>query len=689
MTKLSRQNDWLWNSRWTHWWLRSVSPVAGNESCMEPAFPGTLNDAEITRGVRALQRAGVNAVLTDGIRHLIRFEHEGLTEPVMEAIRRAAQACHRAGIRIVHHTTAAFAGFRLTDFPESRREWLNIDGQTGTYAFLKWKGDWSGDGWYLWCINNPDFRAEYFRLGRKVLAGTGVDGFMVDEVYFRTGWHNCVCPHCLAKFRAQTGFTPPPAGEKSFWGRLDNPDFRTWLRFRSASVGDFYRDLAAALRKECPHPVLLGCHNDEESPAVTQRYGDSNDERMRGMNMLFLETGGASILYSWRRLSAMYMLYNGLTNRYGTPTLATVANPNPRELFINWALRSAHNMRIWATTVGGLTFSGQLQNVPAEVAQFGKLFAWEKKHERELAGAIRPVANIALLFSAATRDMSDHKDGQLACGYNYYVRELIGWCEALTDEYLQYAVIADTDLTEARLRPYKLVILPNAACLSDAAGRALDRYVATGGSVILTHETGWKDETGAPRVGPKPTAEGTGVRFEKRGQGKWVYFAHRPGMAVYTTACALGKPRRRDTADVPDVPVAEQNLQRSLMIQAVRWALDRPVPAVVQAPAGLVIKVFHQTRRGRKAIVVHLLNCRGESEIKLGEVIPENHAVNFPVLDDDVVLELPLAAVKTAYLISPDWPGRKTARVLRASDGCQIRIPARYLKRYAALYAST
>lgn len=700
---LSKNNEWLWNSRWTHWWLKKAGPGAENESCMEPTFSGAIDDDEIERSAQALKRAGINTVLTEGLRHLVRFEHEGKTDQVIATIRKATQACHRAGIRIVHHTTTVFAGYRLTDFPVACREWLNIDARTGAPAFIEWRADWKGNGWYLWCINNPAFRAEYFRLCKKYLLETGVDGFMTDEVYFRTGWHNCVCPHCRDKFRKQTGFAPPSGKTKSFWGRFDNPAFRAWIGFRTASVGDFYADLYAALRKTRFHPVLLGCHNGAESPGNPQCYGDSNEERMRGLKMLFEETGGTAVLYSWRRMAADYMLHNGLSNYYGTPTLAIAYHPNSNELFVNWALRVVHGIRVWATSGGGaLARRQQLLTTPKDLASFGQLFGWEEKYKKVLAGAIRPVANIGVLLSAATRDMSDHQGG-----WNYYVRELVGWCEALTDENLQYAVITDADLTVSRLRQYELVILPNAACLNDAALRDVGKYTAKGGSVIWTHETGFKDETGSPRPGKRrlaklvrmegetaaggmswPEQRRQAVRFGKYGLGKYAYFAHKPGLAVYTTTNLSGKHRARDTDDIPAVTVDDQDLQRSLMIGAVRWAAANRFPLTIkQAPTGILVKAFHRKNNNRPAMVIHLLNLRGES-VKFGESIPSNYPEKYPPLDKDIVLDLRQTSLKQAYLISPDWPGRKTVKVERCKDGFRITIPARALKQYAALWVS-
>ena len=50
-----------------------------------------------------------------------------------------------------------------------------------------------------------------------------------------------------------------------------------------------------------------------------------------------------------------------------------------------------------------------------------------------------------------------------------------------------------------RLRAFKLLVLPNIACLSDAQCAQLRAFVAAGGSLVATYETSLYDEWGAPR----------------------------------------------------------------------------------------------------------------------------------------------------------------------------------------------
>ena len=170
---LSKNNEWLWNLRCTHWWFKTVGEDAEKmpASCMHPVFSGIINNEKMSDCVKRFKDANINMILTEGLRRLMFFEHEGKTDQVNDAIKKAAEVCHREGIKVIHHTTTTFADNDINKYSVEHRKWLSIDAQTGTYAFTNWLG-----GWHFWCINNPDFRAEYFRLSKKLLKATGVDG---------------------------------------------------------------------------------------------------------------------------------------------------------------------------------------------------------------------------------------------------------------------------------------------------------------------------------------------------------------------------------------------------------------------------------------------------------------------------------------------------------------------------------
>jgi hypothetical protein len=67
------------------------------------------------------------------------------------------------------------------------------------------------------------------------------------------------------------------------------------------------------------------------------------------------------------------------------------------------------------------------------------------------------------------------------------------------EEHLPLTLITDLDLTSESLAKYRVLILPNAACLSDEQCEVIRNYVRHGGGLVATCETSLCDELGGPR----------------------------------------------------------------------------------------------------------------------------------------------------------------------------------------------
>jgi hypothetical protein len=102
----------------------------------------------------------------------------------------------------------------------------------------------------------------------------------------------------------------------------------------------------------------------------------------------------------------------------------------------------------------------------------------------ELYTGVRVVADVAILHSPASQDRFGSDDPR-ADGYVTHVR---GFELALFGAHEPFDVLPQAHLSLAALLRYRVVVLPNAACLSDADCEALRAYV-DGGAV------GWSPPT--------------------------------------------------------------------------------------------------------------------------------------------------------------------------------------------------
>ncbi|MCL5271695.1 MAG: beta-galactosidase trimerization domain-containing protein, partial [bacterium] len=75
----------------------------------------------------------------------------------------------------------------------------------------------------------------------------------------------------------------------------------------------------------------------------------------------------------------------------------------------------------------------------------------------------------------------------------------LGLASMLMEEHIPYVHLFDNTLDKDTLDQFKVILLPNVACLSEEACAALIGYVERGGRLIATYETSLYDEWGNRR----------------------------------------------------------------------------------------------------------------------------------------------------------------------------------------------
>jgi hypothetical protein len=82
-----------------------------------------------------------------------------------------------------------------------------------------------------------------------------------------------------------------------------------------------------------------------------------------------------------------------------------------------------------------------------------------------------------------------------------YMAGVLGSFRAAVEEHLPLSVVNDWNLNDTDLATYKVLILPNTACLDDRQVAAVDRFVRAGGGLVASLDTSLFDEFGTPRAG--------------------------------------------------------------------------------------------------------------------------------------------------------------------------------------------
>jgi hypothetical protein len=102
----------------------------------------------------------------------------------------------------------------------------------------------------------------------------------------------------------------------------------------------------------------------------------------------------------------------------------------------------------------------------------------------------------ALVMSDNTRNFYGRSAGLVE---ERYMASVFGAFRAAVEEHLPVTVINDWNLSAADLARYKVLILPNTACLDDGQVSAIKEYVRNGGGLVASLDTSLFDESGNPR----------------------------------------------------------------------------------------------------------------------------------------------------------------------------------------------
>jgi hypothetical protein len=121
-----------------------------------------------------------------------------------------------------------------------------------------------------------------------------------------------------------------------------------------------------------------------------------------------------------------------------------------------------------------------------------RFFQWHARHEAHFVNR-RPIANLGVVFAQRTNAFYRPPGG------GDVTESLQGLYYALLEGRFAFDFVHEDDLGPETLRKYAALLLPNTALLSDQQCRQLREYVASGGSLLATFETGRYSEGGERR----------------------------------------------------------------------------------------------------------------------------------------------------------------------------------------------
>ncbi|HET6422208.1 MAG TPA: alpha-amylase family protein, partial [Planctomycetaceae bacterium] len=314
---------------------------------------------------------------------------------------------------------------------------------------------------------------------------------MVDAFSF-DGLHHggvCYCQHCRRNYRDETGGEIPNAD-------LHTPEFRRYQHWADRRLEGLVRRMQIRLKGIKPDVALVTWSTNagrwghflsvpRNMPTRMNLLFDAPDQEFwmdesnRGNTILPAFTN----VYLWAvtdhrvGFSEPYLMSHG--NPYGKDSFP------PAEIERRMLLALTYGASPSIAVAQPPRLQTELYRCMDEV-QLRKPWVTHKAPERWAA----------LLMSDNTRTFYARDAGQVE---TRYLSAVLGAFRACVEEHLPVTVINDWNLNAEDLAKYRVLILPNAACLDQRQVAAIDEFVRNGGGLVASLETSLFDEFGDPR----------------------------------------------------------------------------------------------------------------------------------------------------------------------------------------------
>lgn len=287
------------------------------------------------------------------------------------------------------------------------------------------------------------------------------------------------------RFRDMSGYDLPKAAD------ADDPAWQAWLQWRRKVLTEVIAQWDDAVKAIRPHasfiPNMSGASLMEFDLSVITKHCPFLVVDHQGRKGLEV---GWSAGRNGKRIRATFpdrpvILITSIGPEEAYRWKDAVTSPEEIQLWINNG--TAHGLSAWFTKFNGVVPDKRW--VEPVAAAFGLQAAIEP-----VLADMTPTAEIAVIDPSTTLRHWAPEDRHNA------ERHDLGFYHALVEARLPFELLSDQVLTAKELDRFKVIVLANASCLSDAQNEAIHAYVARGGSVVAAYETSLRDEFGKPRA---------------------------------------------------------------------------------------------------------------------------------------------------------------------------------------------
>jgi hypothetical protein len=336
---------------------------------------------------------------------------------------------------------------------------------------------WANPDLWVTCALGP-YNFDFMdRVHREIVTKYRVDGIFSNRWAPQGG--DCYCVHCRENFKAATGHELPTTSDRN------DPLRREFLEWRKARLTELWKRWDATVRAANPEARFI-----PNGPPDLKTAGEladiqfADNQARRGLTPPWANGRRAKEYRSVmgrRPIGGIFSV--GLEEPYRWKD-SVQSEPEVR-LWV--AEGTANGMRPWVTKFSGVLYDKRWLPVVE------RIYDWHFRHERYLRNET-PLARVAVLHSEQTAAFHSG----VAQG-DRFEDHVLGMYHALVESRVPFELIHEALLTPERLDQFKLLVLADAAALSNAQCQAIRDYVARGGSLLATFASSLFDEKGRRR----------------------------------------------------------------------------------------------------------------------------------------------------------------------------------------------
>jgi hypothetical protein len=377
------------------------------------------------------------------------------------------KGCRKMGMAVIARTDPHAT---WDNVQQAHPDWIAVDPNR------KPRRHWSNPELWVTCALGP-YNFEFMtQVHQEIMELYGLDGIFSNRW---AGSGMCYCEHCLHDFEAFSGKRVPimisrddPAYQK----------YRQWETERLRELWSLWDRTIRAIR-----PAARFIPNGFPDNVVTGRLSDIFFTDHQGRSGLTAPWSNGKRAKELRATMGMKPLGGIFSIGLEEWPRWKDSVQSEAEIRIWVADGIANNMRPWFVKFAGTVYDKRWLGVVE------KIYGWHHRCERYLRNTA-PLARVAMVDSEQTDRYYGGRDWQQRS-----IDHETGMYHALIEARVPFEMVNDRLLDAEHTKPFKLLILPNVAALSEAQCEQLRQFVRGGGSLLATFETSLYDEQGKHR----------------------------------------------------------------------------------------------------------------------------------------------------------------------------------------------